>query len=167
MKHLSIIAVGLAAAFLPVWDESSSAAPSKSATPSEHISVTQSKAQVGAQAFPGNFTGNVSVTAFLNPSDKLAASGALVAFEARARTAWHSHPAGQTLFVTAGTGWVQEWGGKKIEIKQGDVVWTPPGVKHWHGGTAATPMTHVAIQGLIGGKNVDWMEPVTDSQYGR
>jgi quercetin dioxygenase-like cupin family protein len=165
MKHLSTIWFGLAAVTLPACDATPSTAKSEPRTSSDHISVTQSKTQVGAQAFPGNFTGNVSVTAFLTPTDKLAASGALVAFEPRARTAWHSHPAGQTLFVTSGTGWVQEWGGKKIEIKQGDVVWTPPGVKHWHGGTAATPMAHVAIQALVGGKNVDWMELVNDAQY--
>ena len=162
MNHLSIISIGLAAA---ACDQASPAAPAASKTEPQHITVTQSKAQVGAQAFPGSFTGAVSVTAFLNPSDKLAASAALVAFEPGARTAWHSHPAGQTLFVTSGTGFVQEWGGTRIEIKQGDVVWTPPGVKHWHGGTAATPMTHVAIQAVVGGKNVTWLEPVTDRQY--
>jgi quercetin dioxygenase-like cupin family protein len=164
MKHLFIISVGLAAA---ACDQSSSAAPEKPKTEPEHITVAQSKTQVGAQAFPGSFTGDVSVRAFLDASDKLAASAALVAFQAGARTAWHSHPAGQTLFVTSGTGLVQEWGGKRIEIKQGDVVWTPPGVKHWHGGTAATPMTHVAIQAVVGGKNVNWMELVTDDQYGK
>jgi quercetin dioxygenase-like cupin family protein len=161
-RSLSIISLGLIAALASACSQSS-AAPSKSQT--DRISVTQTKPQGGAKAFPGSFTGNASITAFLNPTDKLAASGAVVAFEARGRTAWHSHPAGQTLFVTAGTGWVQEWGGKKIEIKPGDVVWTPPGVKHWHGGTTTSPMTHVAIQALVGGKNVDWMEPVTDEQY--
>jgi len=165
MKHLSII-IGLAALSLAACDPST-AAPAKSNADAQHITITPTKTQVGAQAFPGNFTGNVSVTPFLNPTDKLAARGALVSFDAGARTAWHSHPAGQTLFVTSGTGWVQESGGKKIEIKQGDVVWTPPGVKHWHGGTANSAMTHVAIQGLVGGKNVDWMEPVTNEQYGK
>ena len=167
MKHLSIITLGFAAACLPACDDSSRTTQSNPKPSTESISVTQSKTQMGAQAFPGSFTGNVSVTPFLGPRDKLAASGALVAFEPSARTAWHSHPAGQTLFVTSGTGWVQQWGGKRVEIKQGDVVWTPPGVKHWHGGTSATPMTHVAIQALVHGKNVNWMELVTDEQYGK
>jgi quercetin dioxygenase-like cupin family protein len=166
MKHLSIISLALVAAFSSACEQSS-AAPSKSKPDPEHISITQAKTQVAATAFPGNFTGNATVTPFLNPTDRLQASAALVSFEARGRTTWHSHPAGQTLFVTSGTGWVQEWGGRKIEIKQGDVVWTPPGVKHWHGGTATSAMTHVATQGFVDGKNVEWMEPVTDEQYGK
>jgi quercetin dioxygenase-like cupin family protein len=165
--HLTVVITGLAAALLLPACEPSTAAPAKSTNDPQQIIVTPTKTQAGAQAFPGNFTGNVSVTPFLNRTDKLAASGARVSFDAGGRTAWHSHPAGQTLFVTSGSGWVQEAGGKKIEIKQGDVVWTPPGVKHWHGGTANSAMTHVALQGFVGDKNVDWMEPVTDGQYGK
>ena len=160
IRNLFIVSLALVSAC-----SQSSAAPAKSQP--DRLSVTQSKSQEGAKAFPGSFTGKVTVTAFLNPTDTLAASGALVAFEARGRTAWHTHPAGQTLYVTSGSGWVQEWNGKKTEIKTGDIVWTPPGVKHWHGGTATSPMTHVAIQALANGKNVDWMEPVTDEQYGK
>jgi 4-carboxymuconolactone decarboxylase len=92
-------------------------------------------------------------------------SGAYVTFEPGARSAWHTHPLGQTLIVTAGTGWVQEWNGEKHEIRPGDVVWTPPGVKHWHGATATSGITHLAIQESLDGKNVDWMEKVSDEQY--
>ena len=93
------------------------------------------------------------------------ASGGHVTFEPGARSAWHTHPAGQTLIVTSGVGWVQEWGGVKREIRPGDVVWTPPGVKHWHGAAATSGMSHIAITNVVGGKNVDWMEKVSDEQY--
>jgi 4-carboxymuconolactone decarboxylase len=92
-------------------------------------------------------------------------SGASVAFEPGARTAWHSHPLGQTLIVTAGTGWVQQWGGQVQEIRQGDIVWIPPNLKHWHGATASASMTHIAIQESLDGKAVEWMEKVSDEQY--
>src|SRR6516165_7306254 len=92
--------------------------------------------------------------------------GAAVNFEPGARTAWHTRPLGQTLIVTAGRGWVQQWGGKVEEIRQGDVVWIPPGVKHWHGATASTSVTHIAIQESLNGKTVEWMEKVSDEQYG-
>lgn len=94
-------------------------------------------------------------------------SGAYVTFEPGARSAWHTHPLGQTLIVTAGTGWVQQEGGEKQDIKPGDVIWIPPGVKHWHGATATNGMTHIAIQEQLDGKNVEWMEQVSDEQYGR
>ena len=163
MKHstLSLILTALGPACA-----SSTAGPAAPAT-SAHISVTPAETQVGADAYPGKFTGTANIQAFLMPTATVAAGGALVAFEAGGRTAWHSHPGGQTLFVTTGAGWVQEWGGTKIEIKPGDVVWTPSNVKHWHGGTSSSAMTHVAIHALVGGKNVDWMEPVTDEQYAK
>ena len=88
-----------------------------------------------------------------------------VTFEPGARTAWHTHPLGQTLIVTAGCGWVQREGGPVEEIRSGDVVWFSPGEKHWHGATATTGMTHIAIQESLDGKVVDWMEKVTDEQY--
>ena len=87
-------------------------------------------------------------------------------FEPSARTAWHAHPAGQTLIVTEGVGLVQQWGGAQHEIREGDVVWIPPGVKHWHGANARDRMSHIAIQEKHGGTNVEWMEHVTDEQYG-
>ena len=91
--------------------------------------------------------------------------GATVVFEPGARTSWHSHPAGQTLVVTDGSGWMQTDGGPRHEVKAGDVVWTPPGVRHWHGATTATAITHIALQGEVSGRTVDWFEPVTDAQY--
>jgi quercetin dioxygenase-like cupin family protein len=92
-------------------------------------------------------------------------SGAIVTFEPGARTAWHTHPLGQTLIVTFGAGWVQREGGPIEDIRPGDVVWFPAGEKHWHGATASTAMSHIAIAEKLDGKAVDWMEKVTDQQY--
>jgi gentisate 1,2-dioxygenase len=89
-----------------------------------------------------------------------------VTFEPGARTAWHTHPAGQTLIFTIGAGWVQEWGGEKVEVHAGDVERTPPDVKHWHGATATEGMTHIAIQEAVNGSAVAWLEHVSDKQYG-
>ena len=111
------------------------------------------------------FTGSVIVEPLFGANASSAYTGGLVIFEPGARSAWHTHPAGQTLIVTSGTGWVQEEGGRKREIKPGDVIWTPPGVKHWHGATATTSMGHIAITNMTDGKNVDWMEKVSDEQY--
>ncbi len=94
------------------------------------------------------------------------AVGALVTFEPGARTAWHTHPLGQTLIITSGAGWAQRWGGPREEIRPGDVVWFPPGEKHWHGATLTTGMTHIAVQEKLDGKAVEWMEKVSDEQYG-
>jgi quercetin dioxygenase-like cupin family protein len=113
------------------------------------------------------FTGVVTVEPLYQPKAPARYSAAYVTFDPGARSAWHSHPLGQTLVVTAGTGWVQEEGGAKQEIKPGDVIWTPPGVKHWHGATSTAAMTHMAITEALDGKNVDWMEKVTDAQYNR
>src|SRR4029078_8770826 len=94
-------------------------------------------------------------------------AGASVTFEPGARTAWHTHPLGQTLIVTADVGWAQRWGGPVEEIRPGDVVWFPPGEKHWHGATPTMAMTHIAVQGSLNGKNVEWMDKVSDAQYRR
>jgi quercetin dioxygenase-like cupin family protein len=90
-----------------------------------------------------------------------------VTFEPGARTAWHTHPLGQTLIITAGLGWVQTESGQIEEVRPGDVAWFPPGEKHWHGATPTTAMTHIAVQESLNGKNVDWMEKVSDAQYGK
>ena len=108
-----------------------------------------------------------SMAPLFKANDLSRTSGSLVTFEPGARTAWHTHPLGQTLIVTAGFGWVQQWGGQIEEIRQGDVVWIPPGQKHWHGATATTGMTHIAIQEHLDGKTADWMEKVSDEQYRR
>jgi quercetin dioxygenase-like cupin family protein len=94
-------------------------------------------------------------------------SGATVTFEPRARTAWHTHPLGQTLIVTSGLGWVQAEGGPKREVRAGDIVWIPPGEKHWHGATATTAMRHIAVAKALNCKTVDWMEKVSDAQFGQ
>jgi quercetin dioxygenase-like cupin family protein len=113
------------------------------------------------------FTGQVRVDPLFSPPDPARVAGALVTFEPGARTAWHTHPLGQTLIVTAGLGWVQHLGGPVEEIRPGDVVWFAPGEKHWHGATATTGMSHIAIQEKLDGKVVDWMEKVSDAQYRR
>lgn len=111
------------------------------------------------------FTGDVNVKPMFDPNDVRTFGAAEVTFTPCARTAWHTHPAGQTLVVTSGTGWVQEWGGTKQQINSGDVIWTEPGVKHWHGAVEDAEMSHIAIQAYVDGSPVDWMEHVTDDQY--
>ena len=113
------------------------------------------------------FTGAVRIDPLFDAEAPARVAGAMVTFEPGARTAWHTHPLGQTLFVTAGCGWAQREGGAVEEIRPGDVVWFPPGEKHWHGATASTGMSHIAIQEKLDGKAVDWMEPVSDAQYRR
>jgi quercetin dioxygenase-like cupin family protein len=111
------------------------------------------------------FTGTVRIDPLFQPNAPARAGGARVTFEPGARTAWHTHPLGQTLIVTSGCGRAQRWGGPIEEIRPGDVVWFPPGEKHWHGAAPTTAMTHIAIQELLDGKVVDWMEQVTNEQY--
>jgi quercetin dioxygenase-like cupin family protein len=112
------------------------------------------------------FTGTVRIDPLFSAPDPARVAGASVTFEPGARTAWHTHPLGQTLIVTAGCGRVQRTGGPVEEIRPGDVIWFPPGEKHWHGAAPTTSMTHIAIQEKLDGKVVDWMEKVTDEQYG-
>ena len=111
------------------------------------------------------FTGKVTITAPFSTTEPARVSGATVTFPAGARTAWHTHPLGQTLIVTEGQGLVQEWGEAARVINQGDIVWIRPGVKHWHGASATTSMTHIAIAEAEQGKVVDWLEHVSDEQY--
>jgi quercetin dioxygenase-like cupin family protein/quinol monooxygenase YgiN len=127
--------------------------------------VQRSGSQPTSKGPTANFTGTVTVVPLFQATEHRHASAASVSFAPNARSAWHSHPAGQTLIVTSGTGWVQQWGGEKQEIHVGDVIWTPPGVKHWHGATSTTAMTHTAMQEGVDGKVVEWMEHVTDAQY--
>jgi quercetin dioxygenase-like cupin family protein len=111
------------------------------------------------------FTGRVRIDPLFEVIPPARASAATVTFEPRARTAWHTHPLGQTLIVTAGCGWAQREGGTIEKIRPGDIVWFPPGEKHWHGAAPTTAMTHIAIQEQLDGKAVDWMEKVSDEQY--
>ena len=112
------------------------------------------------------FTGTVRIDPLFSPPEPARAVGALVTFEPGARTAWHTHPLGQTLVVMSGRGLVQREGGPIEEIRPGDVVWFPPGEKHWHGASPTTAMSHIAIQEKLNGSPVDWLEKVTDDQYG-
>ena len=111
------------------------------------------------------FTGAVRIDPLIQAPAPARVVGASVTFEPGARTAWHTHPLGQTLIVTAGCGWAQRWGGAVEEIRPGDVIWIPPGEKHWHGAAPTTGMTHIAIQEQLDGKAVEWMEKVGDDQY--
>ena len=111
------------------------------------------------------FTGTVRIDPLFQAPDPALVQGASVTFEPGARTAWHTHPLGQTLIVTAGCGRVQRWGGPIEEIRPGDVIWFPPGEKHWHGAGPTTAMTHIAIVEQLYGKSADWMERVSDEQY--
>jgi quercetin dioxygenase-like cupin family protein len=111
------------------------------------------------------FTGNVRIDPLFQPNDSTRANGSSVTFEPGARTAWHSHPLGQTLIVTAGSGLIQSWDKPIEKIQPGDVVWSQPGEKHWHGATATTAMTHISIVEQLDGKAADWMEHVSEEQY--
>jgi quercetin dioxygenase-like cupin family protein len=111
------------------------------------------------------FTGQVRIDPLFTPPDPARVAMALVTFEPGARTAWHTHPLGQTLIVTAGCGRAQREGGSVEEIRQGDVVWFAPGEKHWHGAAPGTAMSHIAIQEKLNGSPVDWMEQVSDEAY--
>jgi 4-carboxymuconolactone decarboxylase len=134
-------------------------------TSEKAIVVTRGDTQPPVQGAAENFTGSVRVEQRFEAIAPGRASGARVTFEPGARTAWHSHPLGQTLLVTSGVGRVQRWGDPVDEIRPGDVVWIPPGQKHWHGASPTTAMSHVAIAERLDGKSVDWMEHVTDEQY--
>ncbi|QIX94834.1 cupin domain-containing protein [Cedecea sp. FDAARGOS_727] len=119
-----------------------------------------------SQKGPDNyFTGTVRIDAPFSGSDNARVGGATVTFEPGARTAWHTHPLGQTLIITQGRGWLQEWGGEIQEMHQGDIVWIPEGVKHWHGASPQTAMTHIAIAESLNGSPVEWLEKVSDEQY--
>ena len=111
------------------------------------------------------FTGTARIDPLFQAPEPARVGGGHVTFEPGARTAWHTHPLGQTLIITSGLGWVQREGGRVEEVRAGDIVWFPPGEKHWHGASASTAMTHIAIQETLNGKNVDWLEKVGDEQY--
>jgi len=121
--------------------------------------------QPSAKGATAWFTGNVRLDPLNNPPAPARVSCASVTFEPGARSAWHTHPLGQTLIVTAGCGWTQCDGESIVEIRAGDVIWCPPGHRHWHGATPTTAMTHISIVEALDGKNVEWMEHVTDAQY--
>ena len=164
---LSLLAIAYAQATRERTTLASCAPVAAPINQSQKMTITRSGAGASRRGPEANFTGNVSVEALFPVNSPSRMSGGSVTFEPGARSAWHTHPLGQILIVTAGSGWAQQEGDVKQEIKQGDVIWTPPGVKHWHGATATDRLTHIAIQGSLDGKNVEWMEKVSDEQYGR
>lgn len=129
------------------------------------MDIKRAQAPPTEQAPGEYFTGSVHLERLLQPGEPGRVTAARVAFDAGARTAWHTHPLGQILIVTEGLGWAQHEGGPIEEIRTGDVVWFPPGERHWHGATPTTAMTHIAIQELMNGRSVDWMEHVSDETY--
>lgn len=155
-----LAAIGVALSMLPAGGQSPTSAQA------EPIRITRSGTQPPQAAPADHFTGAARVDTVFRASAPGRVFGARVLFELGARTAWHVHPLGQTLIVTAGTGRVQRWGDAIDEIRQGDVVWIPPGQKHWHGAAPNSSMTHIAITEQLEGKTVDWMEKVSDAEYG-
>jgi|SRR4051812_16790834 len=130
-----------------------------------NMEIKRNGSQASAKGPADWFTGSVRIDPLFSANTPARAAAASVTFEPGARTAWHTHPVGQTLIVTAGVGWAQREGGPIEEIFPRDVVWFPPGEKHWHGATPTKAMTHIAIQEGLDGKVVDWMEKVSDDQY--
>jgi quercetin dioxygenase-like cupin family protein len=135
-------------------------------TGSKQITITPTSSQDVIAGAPDRFTGSVRVQSLFDAKEPAQSSGGQVTFQPGARSAWHTHPLGQILIVTEGLGWVQQWGGPIQVIRKGDVVWIPSGVKHWHGATPTTAMTHIALQEQLEGTAVIWLEKVTDEQYG-
>lgn len=131
------------------------------------ITITRAGSQPAMKGSSAWFTGSVRVEPLFQPNEVRRTASALVTFEPGARTAWHTHPLGQTLIVTSGVGWTQREGGPVEEIRPGDVVWFPAGLKHWHGATATSAMAHIAIQEPLDGKAVEWLEQVSESDYHR
>jgi quercetin dioxygenase-like cupin family protein len=131
------------------------------------MNITRAGTQASGKGPAEWFTGNVRIDPLFQAPDPARVAGASVTFETGARTAWHTHPLGQTLIVTAGCGRAQREGGVVEEIRPGDVVWFAPGEKHWHGAAPTTAMTHIAIQERLNGKVVDWLEHVSDDEYPR
>jgi quercetin dioxygenase-like cupin family protein len=131
------------------------------------MEIKRSGSQNSGKGSADWFTGRVRIDPLFEAKDPARALGASVTFEPGSRTAWHAHPLGQVLIVTAGCGLAQRWEGPIEEIRPGDVVWFAPGEKHWHGATPTTAMTHIAIQEALNGKPVEWMEKVSDEQYQR
>ena len=167
MKWITAALLAGAATWAMAGEQKSPAQVSSKATRDQPVEIMRAGSQAPATGSAENFTGSVRIDSRFQRADPARAGGAIVSFEAGARTAWHTHPLGQTLIVTAGIGWVRREGGPKEEIRAGDVVWIPPGVKHWHGATARNEMTHIAIAEALNGSPVTWREHVTDEQYGR
>ena len=129
------------------------------------MEIKQRGSQCSAKGPADYFSGNVQIEPLFDAPDPARAFGANVTFDAGARTAWHTHPLGQTLIITSGIGWVQKWGSPKEEVHPGDVIWFPPQEKHWHGATSTSSMSHIAIAEKLEGKSADWLEQVSEEEY--
>lgn len=160
MKHLAATIASLPLLF--VGPVGLAQAP---ASDGQTLRITRAGSQPSAKGSADFFTGAVRVDPMFPATAPSRVSGGHVTFEPGARSAWHTHPVGQILIVTSGLGFVQQWGGPRQEVRAGDIVWFPPGLKHWHGASTTSAMTHSAIQEAVEGKAVDWMEHVADEQY--
>lgn len=140
-------------------------APVTSAQESPAQTIARAGTRNSADGPPEYFTGRARIDPLHEANEHINTTSAYVTFEKGARSAWHTHPRGQYLVVTSGVGRTQQWGGPVEEIRPGDIIWCPPGIKHWHGAAPDTAMTHLAITGMKDGKNVQWMEKVSDDQY--
>jgi quercetin dioxygenase-like cupin family protein len=132
-----------------------------------HMEIKRAGSQPSKRGPSEWFTGTVRIDPLFEVEAPSRAQGIWVTFEPGARTLWHTHPLGQHLVITGGCGWVQRWGGPVEEVRPGDVVWIPPGEKHWHGAAATTAMTHMAVYEFLNGVGAEWLEPVSDAQYRR
>src|SRR5687768_14727248 len=165
LASLSLLASAPGRGIRTPADADSAARPAAAVQDTQRVAVTRNGSRPSQRGPAETFTGTVRIDPLFDPNDASRAGSAYVTFEPGARTAWHTHPRGQRLVVTAGVGRVQQWGGPVHEIRPGDVVWIPAGVKHWHGAAPATAMTHIAIQEARDGTVVTWMEHVSDAQY--
>jgi quercetin dioxygenase-like cupin family protein len=163
MARLHQLAMGLAAMPVLLAAAAEPTAPPGAASGQQIAKAGSQPSAVGPEAY---FTGRVRVDPLWPDCQGAPTSGAYVTFEPGSRSAWHTHPLGQQLVVLSGVGLTQEWGKAIQEIRPGDVVWCPPGIKHWHGATPTSAMVHLSVVGAVDGKNVQWMEKVSDAQYG-
>src|SRR4028118_468794 len=163
MKHLAMTVMSVLLLILGLAHAGQTQVPSGDGI--QTVQITRNGSQPSQKGPAENFTGSVRVNPLFQANDPSGASGAYVTFESGARSAWHTHPLGQTLIVTAGVGRVQGWGGPIEEIWPGDVVRIPPGVKHWHGASPNTAMSHIALVGQLNGKSTDWVGQVSDAQH--
>ncbi|MDE1185402.1 MAG: cupin domain-containing protein [Pantoea sp.] len=169
MSRITSVAfiITLSASFSVIADDTAPAAATFAVAGKENVVISKNGSRPWLTGPEANFTGTVRVEPlFTQPQSPARTTIGHVNFEPGARSAWHTHPLGQTLVITSGSGWTQEWGGERKTVHAGDVIHCPPGVKHWHGATATTGMSHLAIQeSTPEGKNVEWMEKVSSQQY--
>jgi 4-carboxymuconolactone decarboxylase len=150
---------------ISLWGASNAGVQAPSSAHDASIEISSADTRASNPGTPTNFIGHAQVEQLFAARGASRLTGGVVIFQPRGRSAWHTHPLGQILIITAGTGLVQQWGGPIRIMKTGDVVWIPAGVKHWHGATSTTAVTQMAIQELVDGKNVNWLESVTNQQY--